>query len=156
MAIVQFLLPAVFAVVGSGFSIWSIVNLISALSSRRWPSTSGVVVVSDLQRSWDSDGTIEYRPELSYRYTVQGSEFVASRARFGDRLSINWSGPAVRIVTKYPVGKVVSVRYNPDDPGEAVLEPGLNALIFVGIAFGLVFLLFGLLILWQKIEAGYE
>jgi hypothetical protein len=156
MAIFQFLFPAVFVVAGAGIVVWSIGHLISAFASPRWPATSGVVVVSYLQRSRFGDGMREYWPELSYRYTVQGSEFVAGRVRFGDHVSTGWSAPGVRIVEEYPVGKVVSVRYNPDDPGEAVLEPGVNALVLVEVASGLVLLLISLVVLWRKIEAGYE
>jgi hypothetical protein len=133
-----------FAIIGTVALAWTAVNFIYALLSCRWPEATGTVVVSDLQRSPNVEGGHTYRPEVSYRYTVNGEEFVASRTRFGDRLELGWSAPAVRIIRRYRVGTVVRVRYNPDDPGDAVLEPGVNGLLFASAAFGGVFTLIGI------------
>jgi len=135
----------VFAAIGGGILAWSIVNCIYAVLSRRWPQVTGVIVVSDLQRSSDADGGYSYRPEVSYRYFVNREEFVARRTRFGDRLQLSWSAPAVRIISRYRVGAVVSVHYNPDDPADAVLEPGLNDLLFAAATFGGIFATLGVL-----------
>jgi hypothetical protein len=66
---------------------------------------------------------------------------VASRTRFGDRLETRFSAPAVRMARRYPAGKTVTVRYNPHDAQEAVLEPGLNGLLLTAAAVSLLFLL---------------
>lgn len=133
----------VFAGIGAGVISWSIWNLLEALASRRWATTGGVVVVSSLQQSRDSEGGFTYRSEVSYRYTVNGAEFVSSRARFGDGLSFSWSAPAVRTVRRYPTGAAVVVHYDPDEPDHAVLEPGVSGYIFGGLAFGVVFAALG-------------
>jgi len=137
----------IFTAVGGGFLAWIGLNFVYAVLSRGWPRTVGTIVVSDLQRSTDSEGGYSYRPEVTYRYSVNGQEFVASRTRFGDRLELSWSAPAVRVVRRYPVGAVIPVHYDPDDPADAVLEPGVNGLLFVGAAFGGVFTLLGVLAL---------
>lgn len=144
---VDLIVGLVFAVIGSVILAWTAVNVAYAHLSRRWPRVTGTVIVSDLQRSKDSDGGYSYRPEVSYRYSVHGEEFIASRTRFGDRLELNFSAPAARIVRRYPVGAVVLVCYNPDDPADAVLEPGINALLFAWTAFGGVFTIMGVLAL---------
>ena len=92
-----------------------------------------------MQRSSDSDGGITYRPEVTYHYTVDGREHLASRTRFGDRFGISFSAPAVRTVRRYPVGSSVTVRYNPEDPAEAVLEPGLNGFVLGSAALAFLF-----------------
>ena len=104
-------------------------------------------MVADLQRSRDSDSGPTYRAEIGYRYNVGEREFVGSRARFGDRIYLSWSKPALRLVRKYRVGTEVDVHFNPNDPSEAVLEPGLSGLVLAGLAFGSVFVAMGVLVL---------
>jgi Protein of unknown function (DUF3592) len=119
----------VFAAIGALGVTWSAWELVQAVDSKNWSTTDGIVVVSDLQRTRDTDGGYMYRAEVSYRYTVDGTELVSSRPRFGSRVSLSWSRPAVRTTRKYPVGAHVTVLYDPSDPGEAVLEPGVTSLV---------------------------
>lgn len=135
----ELLVTLAFVAVGAGLTVRSVLDIISAVVSKRWPRTSGTVIVSDLQRSRDSDRGVSYRPEVTYRYSVDGRELVASRTRFGDGLELSWSAPAVRTVCRYPVGASVTVRYNPHEPEEAVLEPGLNGLLLGGTALAAIF-----------------
>jgi len=139
------LIGIIFAGLGAGVLAWSVWNLIKTAASRNWMTTQGVIVASDLRRSRDSEGGFLYRPEVSYRYTVDGSELVSARTRFGDRMSLSWSGPALKLVRRYAVGATVIVHYDPDDPGEAVLEPGVTGYILSGLFFGFVFALIGTL-----------
>jgi len=101
------LIGMLFAALGAGVIVWSLWNLVQAFGSRKWETTEGVVLVSDLQRSRDSDGGVMYRPEISYRYTVQGHEFVA--LVFRPRLV------AQLVRSRGPSGSAVSSR--PDCPG---------------------------------------
>ena len=144
---VEAVLAWLFVAIGGGILAWTCVNFVYALLSRRWPAAAGTIIVSNLQRSRDSDGESLYRPEVSYRYSANGEEFIASRTRYGDSLALSWSAPAARIARRYPVGAVVPVRYDPGDPAESVLEPGLNGLIVAGAAFGALFTSLGILAL---------
>lgn len=135
----------IFTAIGGGILCWTAANVVDALASRRWPQVRGTIIASKLQRSRDSEGGYSYRPDVSYRYAVKGKEFVARRTRFGDWLKLGWPGVADRVVRRYPVGAAILVHYNPQDPAEAVLEPGLNGLLFGGAAFGATFTLFGIL-----------
>jgi hypothetical protein len=130
--------------VGTTIVIWTAWNVVSALLSRGWPHVTGTIVVSDLQRVKDTDGGYTYRPEVTYHYTVAGKEFVASRVAFGDRISLGWSAPAVKTVRRYRAGTSVVVRYNPNEPGEAVLQPGVHWLLPVAVLFGATFIAFGI------------
>src|SRR3954453_10603202 len=132
--------------VGGGTLLWSAWNAFLAVTSHRWPQVEGTILVSDLQRSRDSDGYM-YRPEISYRYTVADEEFVGNRARFGDSFSLSWSAPAARLVQRYKVNSRVRVRYDPDNPQQSVLEPGMNGMVIIGAAAGAFFLVIGILLL---------
>ncbi|MCU1231892.1 MAG: hypothetical protein JWO97_4776 [Acidobacteria bacterium] len=129
--------------IGSGIFLSAVWDICCAHLSRNWPQVPGIIVVSDLQRSNHSDGGLMYRPEVTYRYCVDGSEIIANRTRFGGRVELSWSAPAVRTVRKYPVGSEVVVYYNPNDPADSVLEPGPGGILFAGAAFGALFAAIG-------------
>lgn len=130
---------------GAGAIVYSVLALVSALESRRWPEAAGVIVESRLEKSTDNDGGYTYQPKVSYRFTVDGEELIGKRACFGDWISTNWSGPARRIVRKYPNGARVKVRYNPRRPKSAVLETGWNGFIALFFLLGTAFLAIGVL-----------
>jgi hypothetical protein len=136
--------------VAGGFAllVWSAWVAYLAVMSRRWPQVEGTIVVSDLQRSRDTEGGYSYRPEVSYRYAVDGKEFVSSRTRFGLWLATSWSAPAVRVIQHYKVGSRVPVHYDTNDPEESVLETGINATVFAGVALAAAFLAFG--VFWLR------
>jgi hypothetical protein len=140
----ELLVGIAFAVIGALGVVWSVWELGRSIRSSRWLRTEGVVLVSDLQRSRDSDGGYMYRPEISYSYQVDGADFVASRRKFGSRISLSWSVPAARAVRKYPAGSRVSVWYDPTDPQEAVLETGITTLVWISLAASALFLSLGI------------
>jgi hypothetical protein len=130
---------------GGGTLLWSAWNAFLAVKSRRWPQVEGTILVSDLERSRDIDSGYMYRAEISYRYTVADEDFVGSRARFGDAFSLSWSAPAVRIVQRYKVNSRVRVRYDPDNPQESVLEPGMNGMVIFAVVVGALCVAIGIL-----------
>jgi hypothetical protein len=131
---VELVFGLVFVAFSAALTIRSVLDIISAVISKRWPRTTGTVIDSDVQSSRDLDGDVSYRAAVTYCYTVEGRELVARRTCFGDHLELSWRTPAVRTVRRYPVGASVTVRYNPHDPEEAVLEPGLNRFVCGGAA----------------------
>ena len=136
-------LSVIVTAVGAGTLVWSAWLAFLALASRRWPQAEGKIIVSDLQRSKGSEGGYMYRSEVSYVYTVAGQELVGSRTRFGDRMELSWSAPALRVVQQYKAGSRVTVRYDPNDPEECVLESGINGFVFLVAATGAVVLTVG-------------
>jgi hypothetical protein len=124
-----------------GHAVWSIG---AGVKSRAWPRTSGTITVDDLERDRMLRFTT-YRAEVAYRYTVEGKEYAANRVFFGDSVATSLSGPAARRIVKYPVGSKVTVFYDPARPSTAVLEPGASWQNWLELAFGLVFLVLGVL-----------
>lgn len=124
------------------FAAWS---LLRAWQSRHWPQAIGTIVTSKVHQYYDRN-TLMYRPEISYRYSVSGQEYVSDRRVFGGDAGLNWPGPAEEIVARYSPNANVSVRYNPARPGQAVLLPGQYRVPLFGLAFGSLFLVIGILI----------
>lgn len=76
--------------------------------------------------------------DIEYQYVVNGYTFVS------DTVSYKASGSnySRRTVRKYPVGKEVTVYYDPSNPRYSVLELGeLEARVFLQAIFGAIFAL---------------
>jgi hypothetical protein len=119
-------------------------------TATRWPTVTGTITASRYQESpvgtADGDEHVHYFANVAYRYVVEGRTFNCERIAFHGidphtRLLVVQS-----IVDRYPVGAAVPVRYNPDDPGEAVLEVRRPSLVTPAIitAIGMVLLVAGI------------
>ena len=117
----------------------------NGLQSQSWNVTTGIVLSSRwLTQHATGDGynqTYEgkgytHTPEITYSYKVKGRKFTSGRYQFGDtgRRSVN---EIKSVVARNPVGRTVRVTYNPRDPSQSVLEPGVNGMGWFMLAIGL-------------------
>lgn len=90
-----------------------------ARDSKTWPITAGVVLTAEVREGGKRYTT--YEPHVTYAYTVDGTRYVGHVLRVGD---IGSTVGAEVVMGQRLVGTTVTVHYNPDDPGQAVLEPG--------------------------------
>jgi hypothetical protein len=82
---------------------------------------------------------------------VGGTEYQGSRLRFGNPRSASRK-KADAAIAPYPPGTTPLVRYNPQDPKEAVLETKKPSPVYLIMApFGLLFVGFGLF--WNSFAA---
>jgi hypothetical protein len=119
---------------------WPLVRL--ALASRSWPSTAGEITYLSIGADMPIEADAS-RPYLHYSYSVAGEPYMGTRIRAGDEYA---GVQRLRrlLAEHYPVGRFVRVYYNPLDPEEAVLEPGLAQQMRNGIVLiTLPLLLFG-------------
>ena len=114
-------------------------------ASQAWPAVPGTVLESAVRRYGRSVETRwRYYPAVRYRYEVEGRAYTGRRLYF-DEMAWASRSSAARLAHKYPPGATVTVRYDPDDPARALLEPGLSgagnygvvgcALVVVGLFF---------------------
>lgn len=76
-------------------------------------------------------------PRLTFDYIAAAQRQVGNRLWVGPR-SIAVTGKwADRVVSRYPVGVVVCAAVDPADPAYAVLEPGIKAMHWLPMVFGL-------------------
>lgn len=138
---------------GTGFFLRSVWQLLTALESRSWSRTQGIVRMSTVQEDLDGEGIL-YKARVSYRFTVDGREFVGNRACFGDSDRSSWSLLARRIVARYRVGAAVTVHYDPEKPSEAVLEPGISGVLMARMALEAAFLAMAIWMLRAAVHAS--
>jgi hypothetical protein len=116
-----------------------------ARASASWPRTDGEIVGADLQvEGYHDDGEAMQRAVIRYRYDVGGESHRAERVFFGDDVALRFTGPGRRRLDAYPVGRRVSVAYDPADPRRAVLEPGVSGAVRLSVLVALAIALLGL------------
>ncbi len=125
-------------------------------AAREWPSTAGKVVVSKaevrdvevIDSSREDRRRFEKRnfANIVYEYSARGAKLSSNRVSIGeDRGNFE----VAETLSRYPVGKAVTVYYNPLHPNEAVLERdlpkgmwgclGIATVIVLAIVFGSAF-----------------
>ncbi len=91
--------------------------------SQNWSTTTGKILMSSVQSQRSSTGGYSIYPVIVYQYEVNGKNYQSQTVRVGDKfLKINVVGQAQKTVDKYPIGKEVTVYYDPNNPAECALE----------------------------------
>ncbi len=115
---------------------------VRTLSVESWPTTEGVVKRSE-QKSRFS-GRLDYAARVEYQFAVDGKVYSSTQIRTRGT-STRHEFDSADVVKRYPVGRKVSVYFNPDAPQEAYLEAGADFINYVLIISPAVFaLLFGI------------
>ena len=138
---------SLFVLFGAAIALWSARSLVIGARSTHWPRAIGTIVSSKVGERRDSEGSMMYSADISYRYSVHGNELTGDTVKFGGQLELNSQTRAEKLVEKYPAGASVPVFYDPDDPRKCVLEPGKNPVAWLGVAFGTVFMMIGVWLL---------
>ena len=130
-----------------------IYKYMEVMQARRWSSTPGRIVVSgsearDVERNDPNSTDTEVRTFalIEYEYTVAGRKYRGTRVSIGENMG---NFEVAETIARYPVGKEVTVYYNPNKREQAVLErdiPGwiwkagvIIALVIVGLLVGAIF-----------------
>lgn len=146
VSLIPLVVSAVFVWLGWGYYS-------KAQQSESWPETAGKIIESKVveasrSRSGSSSKSM-YKAWVSYDYEVNGQKYRGDQVGFMDGSSSSQKGVAEE-VRKYPVGRAVTVYYNPADPKEACLDRSAGMVPWlmmgggaVGILIGTRLLLFG-------------
>ena len=91
-------------------------------STQTWLTTTGTVLMSSVQSSHSGNSHSTY-PVVVYSYVVNGQSYQSQRVRAGDQfLTVRVAGQAQATVARYPIGKSITVYYDPANPAESALE----------------------------------
>jgi hypothetical protein len=97
--------------------------------SAQWPTTSGTIALSRIRflprGPWPFGRRFEgYLGDVQYHDHVGATDYIGSRVSF-ERSYLSTAEAWQNAIRPYPVGKTVTVYYDPQNPASAVLEPGL-------------------------------
>jgi hypothetical protein len=106
-----------------------------ASASLRWPTASGRVTRCDvieeiIEEKTDHDNrpttsklVHRYQVDLRYAYRVGKRDFIGTEVDWNGTMISGLREVAAEAAAKYRPGQSVKVYYDPDQPGQAVLEP---------------------------------
>lgn len=138
-------ISSIVTLVGLVLIYFGLRDILQAQTSTRWLPAPGIIVSSDLGVEDDGEGNTLYRADIQYTYELNGHEFQGDRVFFG-AMSTSERRQVFDLLLKYPKGTAVSVYYDPADPSQSVLEPGIHGanwfLPILGAVFGVVGLAF--------------
>lgn len=126
--------PLPFIATGLALTIFQVSSYFSAVESKSWPEVSGILEIVQG----------EYHKEISYRYLVNGSEYISDRVVFGE-IGNRTPSREREIVRGYPTGGEVRVYYQPRNPAVSTLNKGLSSGGGFVFLLGSVFLIGGVL-----------
>ena len=108
-------------------SLWLVLHLSSnfyfSVASTHWPKTTAHVVSSAVYASGAGAGAT-FSPQVKYEFETAGKSYQFNNIRYLLRTFYNVDS-ATEVQASYPVGSIVSVAYDPQDPSRSVLEPGV-------------------------------
>src|ERR1700722_14588695 len=101
------------------------------LESQHYPGVTGRITHSEVKSHSTSKGGTSYNADIEYSYEVGGQNYTGDKVRFG--LTQSDSRSANAAVNAHPAGSAAQVFYNPANPQQSLLSPGINGsdLIFV-------------------------
>lgn len=136
----------ILVMLGVGFSVWGWGLITDARLSLHWPTVTGRVIHSRVKNYTSiSEGksTQMYSADIGYRYTVNNKTYTSRSVSLGDHASGS-SGGMRKLTMLYPVGKIITVYYDPRKPGSSLLEPGPAFITYLPFAFGVLSVIAGL------------
>jgi hypothetical protein len=106
-------------------------NKNKAKASMGWPSTQGRILSTNIRVDEvdDESNRVRYVPEVHFEYTVNGVTHEGKRIIYGSEPDFGSRDKAQEFLQKYPQGALVTVFYNPENPGEAVLSQGMRKMV---------------------------
>lgn len=128
---------AFFVFVGLGLVGYGAWHVVSGWRTAGWLAAPAEVVAARNLGTPSADDSSGASPrcEFTVRYEVEGRAYETSRYSFRS------GNPACDGERAHDVGDRVRVHYDPADPSEAVVVPGVGALPYLWIALGVIALL---------------
>ena len=137
-----------------------------ASASARWPTTAGTITTSGVieeaieDKENDDKSFIRkiyrYRLDLRYAYQVNKRDFVGTTANWGGTAIYGLRELAEKAASQYSVGQPVTVYYDPEQPGHAVLEPDNRQGSLAPLVFAAICAVLGGLFLTFLIKVGFN
>jgi hypothetical protein len=152
----------IFILAGLSFFYFLTGELRSIWECRNWPTVPGMIMSSKVVETDRMEtntlpnrkGMVSrfvYLPTIAYNYTVEGRKYRSNKVfLWMDAEDFHKPENAREIVDRYPVGKEVTVYYNPENIGEAVLETKIRFTHIVFPGIGILFILLGVWALFGK------
>ncbi len=129
--------------------IISALKLMRGVASREWKPIEATVIKAQVTRDFaDEDSEPSFSPTIHYSYVVGGRIFRGKTYSFKWVGNSNY-GHATNLLRGISEGKKIRVYFNPRNPKQSVVIPGVHSENYYAVVFVLSFLL---LAVWKIIE----
>ncbi len=124
---ISILICLVFAALFGVWNVGAVKIYRKAVQSEKWVRTTATVTELEVQSDYTKRRGTTYKIHCRYVYEVNGAEYVGSTIKISPfRNKVDYPSERVDWISeRYPVGSKCDVWYNPADPSDAVLEPGI-------------------------------
>ncbi|MBM4052404.1 MAG: DUF3592 domain-containing protein [Planctomycetes bacterium] len=142
-----------FALLGLFFVVHGAMEWNLAARSASWPTVAGTVTRSEVtshHSTHKGQTTTSYHARIEFDYEVDGVGHHGDQRTY--KVVTSSQSAANEAVATYPVGRSVTVSFDPTDPGRAVLEPGGDWTNAIPIAIGLFAIVFVSLMRWFAVS----
>jgi hypothetical protein len=114
-----------------------------------WPTTTAKVISCELITSYDSESGNSYQVHTEYQYFSNGISYQNNTLAFGYDSSSS-KVEQEKILDKLLNAKKIYINYNPEDPQNSVIVPGINKSIITLFLFSITWLAFviGFTVIW--------
>jgi hypothetical protein len=139
------ILTGLLVLIGIGLSIKGVFVYNEDKDSETWPQAPGIITHSNLGEEENDEGEIRYFADIKFQYSVDSVIYTNDRLSYWRILG---SDPTKfdKKLLKYPLNKKVIVYYNPENPKQGYLEPGISFGSFIYLIFGFLFILISMVI----------
>jgi len=135
-----YLCGGLFALALGGLGVYLIIHSQrskqKAAQSHTWPMVKGLISETRISTQ-ELNETLRYEPVVRYTYEVDGKIYEGRQITFGSGVDFGSRQKADEFLADYPVDAEVNVYYNPEKPGEAVLQQ-VASKTTVGLVIGIV------------------
>ena len=148
-----FVIATCFILVGLSTGFFFCYRILQAAASTRWPFVLGELESTDLREAvyrWRQygggpDQASAWVVNFNYSYTVAGRKYQGTRVTYSD--GVNKTMRALsKLQDKYRGKSQIQVHYNPKNPHQSLLVPGLSIFNFTPIITSALFILAGIFI----------
>jgi len=121
------------------------------LSRQQWPKTTATVIKTQIV------GERAYNPEITCIYNVDNTEYslITGLGTPGFGRKRSRQSTAQIIIDEYPVGSLVTIIYNPQNPAEAYIRTGPYWHNYMQLSLGIIVFCIGISGLFNLIVAKF-
>ena len=105
-----------------------------SFQSRKWPEQQAELIKAVVEREYDEGWS--FWIEISYRYQVDGIEYIGDRLRYLDYASGHLTSIEKQLTRFHKTvdkNGFFKIRYNPNQPENSIVFPGLGTGVVVAI-----------------------
>lgn len=144
------LLGLVLTLITGTMSAYTLFNIYRAERARAFPTTIATITRSEITYRSGRGGSTGI--DIRYTFEHGGRRYVGDNYRYGGNMSSSDRAWADEAIVRFPNGSKVPVHFNPDEPTDSVLLPGVDGTQLVLLLFLMPFNMMMVAMWWAGLQ----